>query len=136
MRFLMRLRAWTGIVAAMAVFWHGVLLVRHSLAMADALRHHRALLADMTSLCRTRPGETSNAATDLPPMPLPSAPRPDDAAGCLMCAGLVGAVLPTPRFETLPAPAAPAVGSAQAEAQRVSPLQIAHPLARGPPLAA
>jgi hypothetical protein len=130
----MRLRAWIGSVAAIAVSWHGVLLACHSAAMADALRHHRALLSDMTSLCRTRPGETSNAATDLPP--LPSAPRPDDAAGCLMCAGLAGAVLPTPRFATLPVPAAPAVGSAQAEAQRVSPLQIAHPLARGPPLAA
>jgi hypothetical protein len=133
MSFLMRLRAWIGMVAAMAVFWHGVLLARHSVAMADALRHHRAFLADMMSLCRTRSGETSDAATDLPP--LPSVPRPDDGAGCLVCAGLVDAVLPTQRSETLPAPATPAVGSAEAE-QRVSPLQIAHPLARGPPLAA
>jgi len=129
----MRLRAWIGVVAAMSVVWHGVFLVRHSVAMADALRHQRALLADLTSLCRARPGEASNRAPELPPTPLPSAPRPDDAAGCLVCAGLVGAVLPTPRFDTLPAPAAPVVGSAEVEAQRVSPLQIAHPPARGPP---
>jgi hypothetical protein len=132
----MRLRAWIGSVAAITVSWHGVLLACHSVAMADALRHHRAFLSDMTSLCRTRPGETSNVATDLPPMPLPSAPRPDDAAGCLVCAGLVGAVLPTPQSETLSALATPAVGSAEAGAQRVSPSQIAHPPARGPPRAA
>jgi hypothetical protein len=129
----MRLRAWIGVVAATAVVWHGVLLVRHSVAMADALRHHRALLADLTSLCRARPGEASNRASELPATPLPSAPRPDDAAGCLLCAGLVGAVLSTPQPETLPAPAAPVVGYAEAEAERVSPLQIAHPPARGPP---
>jgi len=132
----MRLRAPIGIVAAMAGLWHGVLLVRHSAAMADALRHHRALLADVASLCRTRPGEAANAAPDLPPLRLPSAPRPEDAAGCLVCAGLVGAVLPSLRSETLPAPAARAVGPAEAEARGVAPLQIAHPPARGPPLSA
>ena len=132
----MRLRAPIGIVAAMAGLWHGVLLVRHSAAIADALRHHRALLADVASLCRTRPGEAANAAPDLPLLPLPSAPRPEDAAGCLVCAGLVGAVLPSLRSETLPAQAARAVGPAEAEARGVSPLQIAHPPARGPPLSA
>ena len=136
----MRLRAPIGIVAAMAVCWHGILLVHHSAAMADALRHHCALLADiladMASLCRTRPGGASNAATDLPPPLPPSTPWPADAADCLVCAGLVGAVLPCLRSETLPAPAARAVGPAEAEARGVSPLQIAHPPARGPPLSA
>jgi hypothetical protein len=129
MRFLMRLRTWIGILAAMGMVWHGGLPVRHSVAMADALRHYRALLADMTSLCRTRRGATSNAASDLPTMPLP----PDDAADCLVCTGLVGAVIPTPQPLTRPAPAAPAVSSAEAEAARMSPLRVAHPPARGPP---
>lgn len=132
----MRLRDWIGIVAAMAVFWHGVLVVRHSLAMADGLRHYRALIADMTSLCRTRPGEASTAVPDQLPAPLPFAPRPDDVTGCLVCAGLVSVVLPSPEVQTAPGPIAPAVGCAAREAQRVSAFAVAHPPARGPPFGA
>ena len=67
LRFLMRLRA------ALACWrpW-----ARHSVAMADALYHHRARLMDMTSLSRTRSGEASKAASDLPPPSLLSVRRP------------------------------------------------------------
>jgi hypothetical protein len=106
MKCLMRLRAWIGIVAAMAVVWQGILLVRHSVTMAEALRHQPA-----------------------------PAPRPDNAAGFLVCADRLGAVQPSPQCRTLPAPAAPAVGAAETEGERVSPLQLAHP-PRGPPIGA
>ena len=128
----MRLRAGIGMVAATAV-WHGALLVRHSVVVADALRHHRALLTDVMSLCRTRPGKASHAVLDLPPVPLPPTPRPDHGADSPVCAGLMGAVLAALPPQILPSAAAPAVSSAEAEALRVPPSQVAHPPASGPP---
>src|SRR5262245_43454227 len=70
MRLVRRRRAGIGILAMMGV-WHGGLLVRHSLAIADAPRQYRAMLADLASLCRKGPGEGSTGASDLPLMPRP-----------------------------------------------------------------
>jgi hypothetical protein len=93
-----------GIVAAMAVCWQGVVLMRPSVTTAEAQRHQPATAA-----------------------------RPDDAAGCLVCAGRLGAVLLISQCRPQPMPA---VGFAESETQRVLPLQVVHPPARGPPIGA
>jgi hypothetical protein len=131
MRFVMRLRTGIGVLAAVAVPWHGELFAAHGLAMANALPRHRQRVAVLTNLRRSGSGEASNATADLPPTP-----RPDDWVGCLICAGLAGAVLfALPPPPTLPTPAA-ALGVVHAEVGQVCCVKVAHPPARGPPLAA
>ena len=130
MRTMMRLRVWISIVATMGVLLHAGLLVRHSLAMADAARQYHAIVADLGTLCQAAPGEARIAASDLPQVPQPSG-----AMDCPICAGLVAAfALAAPQPATLSVPTAvamqlPGVGAAAAR----PPLRTAHPPARGPP---
>jgi DUF2946 family protein len=125
----MRPRAWIGILATMGVLLHAHFLVRHGLTMADAGRQYRALLADLTSLCRPGSGKTSTPVSDLP-----HAPPPDDSADCPVCAGLVGAfMLASPQPAVLLAPAAALARLFHADVAEARPLRVAHPPARGPP---
>jgi len=124
----MRPRAWIGILATMGVLLHAHVLVRHGLAMADAARQYRALLADLTSLCRIGSGETSTPVSDLP-----HAPPPDHAAGCPDCALLVGAFMFASPLATLWVPAATRPRLLHADVAEAWLLRVAHPPARGPP---
>ena len=125
----MRLRRWIGIVATMSVLLHAGFLVRHSLTMADATRHYHAILTDLASLCRVSPDEERSPAFDLPQVP-----RPSDATGCPICAGLVGAfALADPQPAALPVPTAPAQELFSVRVAAARPLHAAHPPARAPP---
>jgi hypothetical protein len=125
----MRPRAWIGILATMGVLLHAHFLVRHGLTMADAARQYRALLADLTSLCRTGSGNRSTPVSNLP-----HAPPPDEKADCPVCAGLVGAFMfASPQPVTLSVPAAALGRLFHDEVAEARPLRVAHPPARGPP---
>jgi len=127
---MMRLRLWISIVATMGVLLHAGLLVRHSLAMADASRQYHAILADLGSLCQGSPGEARIPAADLPQVPQPS-----DATGCPICAGLVAAfALAAPQPGAVPVPTEAATQLPWFGAAVEQPLlRTAHPPARGPP---
>jgi hypothetical protein len=126
----MRLRAWISIVATLGVLLHAGLLVRHSLAMSDAARQYRAIVADLGSLCLAGAGEAHTGTADLPQVPQPSG-----ATGCPICAGLVAAfALAAPQPAALTLPTGVAIRLPYVGAAAVRPLlRTAHPPARGPP---
>ena len=84
MRFLMHLRAWVGTSAATSVARHGSLTARHGVAMADGLRHHRALFTDHDEplphavgrgLRGVRPAATPLLSTPQLPCARPASPK-------------------------------------------------------------
>jgi hypothetical protein len=124
-----RLRRWISIVAMMGVLLHAGLLVRHSLAMADAARQYHAILADLASLCRAGQGDDAVPASHLPQLP-----QPADGAGCPICSGLVSAfAILGPQPAALPRPNATAIELFSVAVAAAEPLRTAHPPARGPP---
>ena len=127
----MRLRRWISFVAMAGVLMHAGLIVRHGLIMADAARHQRALLADLAVLCHAT---SATERGDVLPAELPQLPRPSDATGCPVCAGLIGAfALVAPCPAALHLAHAIVISPAAAEDLPLGLMRLALPPARGPP---
>ena len=125
------MRRWVNLLAIVAVLLHAGALIRHHAVMVDAQASHRALVADLATICHSAIGVGSAAAEELPFIPQPS----DAQNGCPVCAGLTTAYV-------IAAYVALAVAPIAYESQApFNPKQVVtsdltetrHPPSRGPP---